>query len=361
MENTEGLIKVFVNGKLPKDKYPSANELLKDIADVLAIDQAKLVVELINLPDIKGDKGDKGDRGSVGPQGEPGGIGATGPAGPAGTGLRYLGDWDVGAISYSSSDVVLYGGVYYVCKDPHVSGAITEPGVGANWTDVWDVLDPTFVGQDGISFIWQSQWVVATTYNANDVVFNNGNSYICILGHLSDALDEPGVGVNTATYWDLMTGIPSAIVATSITLSGGTPLDTYVEGTWVPVVTASAGTAPDFTTADGNYTRIGRRVFCTIDLSNSVGGTPGSGGGQLSVSLPFSKSASQLNVTLPLGRGLNNATDIAIYGEKVPSTNTVLLYKTNITGSNIDLVPLTGADLNHANIRELHLELSFIA
>jgi hypothetical protein len=135
-----------------------------------------------------------------------------------------LGDWDVLSISYSISDVVLHGGIYYVCKDAHVSGAITEPGVGASWTDVWDVLDATFIGQDGISFIWQSQWLTATTYNANDVVYNNGSSYICILGHLSSATDEPGVGVNTATYWDLMTGATGLSNEVFATLADAAPV-----------------------------------------------------------------------------------------------------------------------------------------
>lgn len=224
MENTTGLIKVFVGSSLPKDKYSSANELLKDIANALAIDEAKLVVELINLPDIKGEKGDKGDRGSVGPQGPAGGTGAVGPQGPSGTGLRYLGDWDVSSISYSISDVVLHGGVYYVAHDAHVSGAITEPGVGADWDTVWDVLDATFIGQDGISFVWQGDWLTATTYNANDVVYHNNSVYICILGHLSDGASEPGVGVDTATYWDLMVGPSGVATSAFVTLTDAAPV-----------------------------------------------------------------------------------------------------------------------------------------
>jgi len=153
MENTKGLIKVFVSGTLPKDKYPSANELLKDIANVLAIDEQKLVVELINLPDIKGDKGDKGDRGSVGPQGPAGPVGLTGATGPAGPGLNYRGDWSSSGITYDPSDVVLHGGIYYIAYDSHTSEPDNEPGTGIDWSDYWHVLDATFIGEDGISFV----------------------------------------------------------------------------------------------------------------------------------------------------------------------------------------------------------------
>jgi hypothetical protein len=50
-------------------------------------------------------------------------------------------------------------------------------------------------------------WVVNTVYKAGVRIiapFNN-YYYLCILGHTSNALDEPGVGVNWATYWTLQT------------------------------------------------------------------------------------------------------------------------------------------------------------
>lgn len=224
MENTTGPIKPFLAGKLPKKKYTDLDEFASDLASILAIEQERIVIELINLPDIKGEKGDPGERGLQGLQGTPGGPGSVGPAGPAGTGLRYLGDWSVSSISYSTSDVVLHNSVYYVAHDAHVSSSITEPGIGADWDTVWDVLDATFIGQDGISFIWQSDWLTATTYNANDVVANGGSVYMCILGHLSAGTNEPGAGVDTATYWDLMMA-PSTVSVTAFdTLTDAAPV-----------------------------------------------------------------------------------------------------------------------------------------
>ena len=52
---------------------------------------------------------------------------------------------------------------------------------------------------------WQGGWQTAAAYVANDVVENDGSSYVCILDHTSGATDdEPGVGATQATYWDLV-------------------------------------------------------------------------------------------------------------------------------------------------------------
>lgn len=81
-------------------------------------------------------------------------------------------------------------------------------------------------GADGVSFTWLGPWTTAADYAADDVVENDGSSYICILGHTSSASDEPGVGVNTATYWELVAqkGADGAGVGTvtSIDITGGT-------------------------------------------------------------------------------------------------------------------------------------------
>lgn len=86
------------------------------------------------------------------------------------------------------------------------------------------------VGQQGASgpvgITWEGAWVVSTVYSLNDVVSNDGSSYICILAHTSSASDEPGVGVNTATYWEVLAeaGLDGAGVGTvtSIDITGGT-------------------------------------------------------------------------------------------------------------------------------------------
>ena len=80
MENSEGSINVFVSGVLPKEKYSDVNELARDIASVLRIDQDRIVVDLVPLEDLKGEQGEEGPRGL---QGEKGPKGDKGDAGPS--------------------------------------------------------------------------------------------------------------------------------------------------------------------------------------------------------------------------------------------------------------------------------------
>lgn len=277
MENTDGLIKVFFSGTLPKEKYTDANELASDIADALSIDKSKLVVELISLPDIKGEKGDKGDKGNQGPKGDDG------------QGVEYQGEW-AEDIAYTVLDVVQSGGKLFVCNGSHTSTSDTEPEVGASWEDVWDV----------------------------------------------------------------MLELPSEIVVDSITIgSGGTPLDSYIDDVWTPEVSVSGGTAPDFSSVNGKYTKIGKWVTCRIELINSSGGTAGSGAGPLSVSLPIECSNFQLLNIVPAGYCKNDSTVRPVLIQKVPSGLSFVVYVDD------PATELTGADLNHANTRELYLEFTY--
>lgn len=127
MENTTGPIKVFLAGKLPKKKYTDIDEFAADLAAILAIDEDRIVIDLINLPDIKGEKGDKGDVGKTGPKGDD--------------------------------------------------------------------------GADGVSLLWEGAWLTATAYNQYNVVENDGSLWMAIANHVSAGANEPGVGVDTATYW----------------------------------------------------------------------------------------------------------------------------------------------------------------
>lgn len=84
-------------------------------------------------------------------------------------------------------------------------------------------------GADGLTVNWVGDWALSTAYAVNDAVANNGSSYICIQAHTSSATDEPGVGANTATYWDVLAekgadGAGAGTV-TSIGVAGGTGID----------------------------------------------------------------------------------------------------------------------------------------
>jgi len=44
-------------------------------------------------------------------------------------------------------------------------------------------------------------WATATAYKVDQLVHNDGITYVCLLAHTSTANDEPGTGANEATYW----------------------------------------------------------------------------------------------------------------------------------------------------------------
>jgi len=56
--------------------------------------------------------------------------------------------------------------------------------------------------------VWLGAWVTATVYAVDAGVSNQTpkSSYICILAHTAASINEPGVGANTATFWDEIAG-----------------------------------------------------------------------------------------------------------------------------------------------------------
>jgi hypothetical protein len=139
METITGPIKPFVVSKLPKEKYDDVNELTRDIANVLAIDESQIVINLVSSADIKGEKGDQGLRGVQGQDGDQGQVGPTGPIGPQAQGLEWEGAW-VLATTYEIGDLVSHGGVMHICIVDHVSAAASEPGVGVDTATYWDLF-----------------------------------------------------------------------------------------------------------------------------------------------------------------------------------------------------------------------------
>lgn len=77
---------------------------------------------------------------------------------------------------------------------------------------------------------------------------------------------------------------------TSVTLSGGTSLTSYVEATYTPVLTfGNASVGITYTTQLGQYTKIGNIVFYTIIITLS---SKGSSTGSARVSLPVNNGPS---------------------------------------------------------------------
>jgi hypothetical protein len=61
-----------------------------------------------------------------------------------------------------------------------------------------------FQGAAGGMMSWQGAWVTATGYVVDDAVEHNGSSYICTANHTSGTASEPGVGVDWEDFWDLV-------------------------------------------------------------------------------------------------------------------------------------------------------------
>ncbi|MHB9027079.1 MAG: hypothetical protein ACYC7E_23330, partial [Armatimonadota bacterium] len=182
--------------------------------------------------------------------------------GAPGDPMNWRSAWVTGT-AYVAGDGVNRLGSSYYCKLGHTAGAANEPGVGASWTTYWDYIaqkgtdgvagrtvlsgsgapaggtgtngdfyiDTTawqiygpkaagawgagtdivgtgVDGTDGKGFNLRGAWLTATAYATAtdyDVVTNNGSAYACIVGHTSGTNnDEPGVGANWGTYWQLL-------------------------------------------------------------------------------------------------------------------------------------------------------------
>lgn len=130
--------------------------------------------------------------------------------------------------------------------------------------------------------------------------------------------------VATATTTPAITLTLGAITPTSITFSGETAFNHYLEGTYTPAVTVGGGSiAPQYSTAIGRYARIGRYVFVDVNLEFD-GGNEGSGAGIIQVSLPpITSSASTPHILFPCGYAKNSSTHFILYG-LIAASDTVM-------------------------------------
>jgi len=80
---------------------------------------------------------------------------------------------------------------------------------GSNWNEAIVINSSTgvvtFPFTTFAGLVWRGPWVASTSYAVNDAVENDGASYVCRQAHTSGSNDdEPGVGANAATYWELL-------------------------------------------------------------------------------------------------------------------------------------------------------------
>jgi len=117
---------------------------------------------------------------------------------------QWKGSWSDGT-SYVINNLVEHDGSVYIATSNNTASSSTEPGVGINWTSYWDLFSSGGAdGVDGISFNWRGDWQLGIIYLENDVVSNNGSSYITTTDHTSTAFNEPGDSTGWTVVWDLM-------------------------------------------------------------------------------------------------------------------------------------------------------------
>lgn len=123
-------------------------------------------------------------------------------------GSKRLGDLsDVNVTGVQSNDVLVFNGVDWVpgevAMDSGVSGYSGYSGSGISGYSGSSGRSG-YSGYSGTSLNFRAAWPGFGNYLVNDVVTNHGSSYICIVGHIPDASNEPGVGVDTGTYWAVL-------------------------------------------------------------------------------------------------------------------------------------------------------------
>lgn len=130
---------------------------------------------------------------------------------------------------------------------------------------------------------FQGAWQDATSYQAGDVVSNNGVVYVATQDHTSNAAnDEPGVGTNWEDFWVPMADVPLSAGATFtvVSASGAVPVGVKaavvipfpatITEAWV--LADSAGNATiDFWKCDfGGYPPTIADSIGTLTLSGSI-------------------------------------------------------------------------------------------
>jgi hypothetical protein len=171
--------------------YKQENGQLRVVNSAADCNSAELPITW-NQQGVKGDKGDKGATGAQGPAGQQGARGATGPSGPTG---------DTGAPGPQGP------------QGP--AGAQGLPGAKGD------------KGDPGSGFTFRGTYSEAASYDPNDVVSDNGSSWIAI-AHVPATPCSGGICLApfappNATYWSEVAskGAAGATGATGATGPGG--------------------------------------------------------------------------------------------------------------------------------------------
>lgn len=90
----------------------------------------------------------------------------------------------------------------YFCIVGHLSAAANEPGVGANWEDYWLYFSQGAQGLPGGAMAWKGAYSAGTTYAANDGVLSSEGRAFYALQETTGNA-PPSYPDTTNTYWSL--------------------------------------------------------------------------------------------------------------------------------------------------------------
>jgi len=109
-------------------------------------------------------------------------------------GQSWKGNW-VASTYYNLGDLVLWGGIVYICKTAHTSATYTTPTYLGLENDQakWDAF--------AANFKWMGAWTNSTRYKVRDLVFYGGTTYVCNTAHISASTDSSGLEADISK-WD---------------------------------------------------------------------------------------------------------------------------------------------------------------
>ena len=99
---------------------------------------------------------------------------------------------------YDLGDVIVYGGITYICIQKHVAANSYALGL-ENDQSSWDIVSR--------SDNWRTDWAIDTRYTVDDIVRYGGITYRCLEGHTSAASDALGLEADQSKWFIFLEGI----------------------------------------------------------------------------------------------------------------------------------------------------------
>jgi len=153
------------------------------------------------------------------------------------SGLEWRGDWTTSTY-YNEGDQVKYGGVVYICIDSHTSAGTTADGLELDQSK-WDVLAATL--------FWRQDWATSVRYRVNDLVVYGGITYVCNTAHTSAATAADGLEVDQSKWDSFNEGFVYLGVWTDAVRYRENDIVKYGAGTWICTTAHTSTTSFDGT------------------------------------------------------------------------------------------------------------------